>query len=55
VEKNPRNENDENFCMAVRKKWLDMKEDGTLGIVQFLPECDAGGNYAPRQCIEGSL
>lgn len=46
---------DPNFCMTKQKEYEDDRLAGNLGITQFLPECDSGGNYAPRQCIPGSM
>ncbi|CAL8143252.1 unnamed protein product [Orchesella dallaii] len=46
---------DPNFCMTRRYEYEVAKEKGTLGIAQMYPECDAGGFYAPRQCLPGSV
>ncbi|ODN01386.1 Thyroglobulin [Orchesella cincta] len=46
---------DPNFCMARRHEYEVAKEKGSLGIAQMYPECDAGGYYAPRQCLPGTV
>ncbi len=48
-------ETDPNFCMRIRHNYEQDEEAGTVGVAQMKPECDAAGNYAPRQCLKGSV
>jgi len=41
--------------MAVRNKYDEDREQGQAGIAQFAPQCTSGGEYAPKQCLTGSL
>jgi hypothetical protein len=36
---------DPEFCMTKRKEYMDADRDGTLGMVQFLPDCGNLTNY----------